>query len=686
MDCWCCIVIIVLIFSLSLYQEWKFVDHVVTIYSAINTTPQNTSDAKCSKWQCRINNASTCWNISTLILRWNYDFTMECESRLINVIPKDYKQTYEYIILNLYYSGETFSLYLNSNPIDMIKYETNDMDGEWLISSNTNTNKNKISINDNNVIKFIYTYKQNRSIVSHTHFHLNYIGYDDNKDIYSPGVWSIIPNALTSFENNCNSIGISTSNDWSPCKDEYLYSNENNECIIYSIGISNEYQFDISMTNMNMGCTLYMFDCRVKYDYNFSTNAVFYPWCLIPHKMSLNNNTNETHVSIIDIIKYFKHENKIINIFKIDCEGCEYDILNDLMNYKNNFIKTNIKQIYINIELHTFKNKYMKILSKLFNTFKSNNFFVHKSNINCGTGPHQKIPHKFEKYGFLPYCRGYKYQFINNNLITKWIGDYIPHYIAPRIVNKTHNQKIPKRIIQTWKTHNIDGQVLRKGIFSWINLNPDYEYYLFDNDEADEWIKLNYNHRIYSAYNTINPTIGAAKADLWRYLIINKLGGIYADIDTQCMEPLNNWIYNWDEFIAGSGHDTPAQFALLSIKNHLILNETIKVVLNNIDKRKMGTYVGGITGPAALKEGYINAAKHNMFHEKKDFIIRKLLNPTENNPLYMHFGGHIKMKMKNAIEEMSRNGTMHWSQYREHTNLTHIWTDLNRTRSTFTWY
>lgn len=63
-------------------------------------------------------------------------------------------------------------------------------------------------------------------------------------------------------------------------------------------------------------------------------------------------------------------------------------------------------------------------------------------------------------------------------------------------------------------------------------LMPDYEQVFFDDLMIDEYIKNNFEKRIYEAYNKINPEYGAAKADYFRYLIIYKEGGVYMDIKT----------------------------------------------------------------------------------------------------------------------------------------------------------
>jgi hypothetical protein len=41
------------------------------------------------------------------------------------------------------------------------------------------------------------------------------------------------------------------------------------------------------------------------------------------------------------------------------------------------------------------------------------------------------------------------------------------------------------------------------------------------------------------------------KADVWRVAIVYVYGGIYADLDTQCLVPAAQWIHDEDELIVG---------------------------------------------------------------------------------------------------------------------------------------
>ena len=48
--------------------------------------------------------------------------------------------------------------------------------------------------------------------------------------------------------------------------------------------------------------------------------------------------------------------------------------------------------------------------------------------------------------------------------------------------------------------------------------NPDYDYYLFDNNDRREFIKEHFDNNILLTYDSIIP--GGFKADLWRYCVL----------------------------------------------------------------------------------------------------------------------------------------------------------------------
>jgi hypothetical protein len=74
-----------------------------------------------------------------------------------------------------------------------------------------------------------------------------------------------------------------------------------------------------------------------------------------------------------------------------------------------------------------------------------------------------------------------------------------PHYIPPRDTPKVppgHDTAvqplIPRIIFQTWKTHRLT-QHMRSAARSWIELNPDYHYALFDDFDCASFVQYHFN-------------------------------------------------------------------------------------------------------------------------------------------------------------------------------------------------
>lgn len=87
--------------------------------------------------------------------------------------------------------------------------------------------------------------------------------------------------------------------------------------------------------------------------------------------------------------------------------------------------------------------------------------------------------------------------------------------------------KIPKIIIQTWKTRQIGG-VIGNLIQKLKSNNPDFEYKFFDDNDIIQFIETEYPEYL-DTFNNFEYTI--QKIDFFRYLAIHHFGGFYFDID-----------------------------------------------------------------------------------------------------------------------------------------------------------
>lgn len=76
---------------------------------------------------------------------------------------------------------------------------------------------------------------------------------------------------------------------------------------------------------------------------------------------------------------------------------------------------------------------------------------------------------------------------------------------------------------------------------SWLVKNPDHQYTLVGNKWGDNFVDEHYpNSRIAEIYHLLrNPGL---KSDLLRYMILSIEGGVYTDIDTIALQPIDTWV------------------------------------------------------------------------------------------------------------------------------------------------
>ncbi|OWB79014.1 hypothetical protein B5S32_g3223 [[Candida] boidinii] len=84
---------------------------------------------------------------------------------------------------------------------------------------------------------------------------------------------------------------------------------------------------------------------------------------------------------------------------------------------------------------------------------------------------------------------------------------------------------------------------------TWIDKNPGYKHLMFSYLQVYDVLKKNFENtvpEIYDAFDMLPHVI--LKSDFGRYLLVYLFGGMYADIDTKCQKPIDEWFDNFDKF------------------------------------------------------------------------------------------------------------------------------------------
>nr|AWI66891.1 initiation-specific protein alpha-1,6-mannosyltransferase [Piromyces sp.] len=98
--------------------------------------------------------------------------------------------------------------------------------------------------------------------------------------------------------------------------------------------------------------------------------------------------------------------------------------------------------------------------------------------------------------------------------------------------------RIPRLIHQTVKDkHNIPPDV-QENINSWSEMNPGWKHILYDDDDIMEFMEK-YHPNAVEVFKNLDSIV--EKTDMWRYAVLDTFGGVYADTDTKCIQPIEQW-------------------------------------------------------------------------------------------------------------------------------------------------
>jgi mannosyltransferase OCH1-like enzyme len=98
--------------------------------------------------------------------------------------------------------------------------------------------------------------------------------------------------------------------------------------------------------------------------------------------------------------------------------------------------------------------------------------------------------------------------------------------------------RIPNVVYQTWKVPILPA-LHAIGVRRFRELNPEYSFEFFDDSRMASYMDQNYGDQpIGEVFRKL--TVPAAKADVWRYCILYREGGVYCDIDSALRTPLRD--------------------------------------------------------------------------------------------------------------------------------------------------
>jgi hypothetical protein len=188
-----------------------------------------------------------------------------------------------------------------------------------------------------------------------------------------------------------------------------------------------------------------------------------------------------------------------------------------------------------------------------------------------------------------------------------------PGVSVPRVLHQTYpSQTLPTVFLENTRR-------LRE-------LHPRWDYRFYDDDDIARYIRTVYGDEIFAYYLRIDPRYGAARADLFRYLLMYNEGGVYLDIKSAARKPLDEVLRSDDQYVlsywrgtrfSGWGDHSELrnyggqefqQWHIIAARGHPYLKSVIETVLRNLDRYNPLTWGVGrkgvmrVTGPVAYTQ------------------------------------------------------------------------------------
>ncbi len=164
---------------------------------------------------------------------------------------------------------------------------------------------------------------------------------------------------------------------------------------------------------------------------------------------------------------------------------------------------------------------------------------------------------------------------------------------------------IPKIIHQTWKTNEAPYK-WKEYIQKLKQLNPDWEYHLWSDDDNDAFVRKEFLD-FYPTYQGFSKNI--MRADVIRYLLMYKVGGVYLDLDYEVLAPFD---FENKKLVlplnrskeTGDDHDGLGNCFFASEPGHPFWLDVINDLKNNPPDVQDYTGVVEATGPLLLTKVY----------------------------------------------------------------------------------
>lgn len=180
---------------------------------------------------------------------------------------------------------------------------------------------------------------------------------------------------------------------------------------------------------------------------------------------------------------------------------------------------------------------------------------------------------------------------------------------------------IPRILHQTARSFDALPPDIRENVEQIKAMNPGWEYRFYDDEAILAYVEHHFGERLLRACRRINPAYGVVLADLIRYLVVYREGGVYLDIKSTMVRPLDAMLAPDDVFLLSQWNNRAGapyagwglypellrlwggelqQWHVIATAGHPFLRRVIQEVLFNLEHYHPAWYGTGPLGVLRL--------------------------------------------------------------------------------------
>lgn len=114
---------------------------------------------------------------------------------------------------------------------------------------------------------------------------------------------------------------------------------------------------------------------------------------------------------------------------------------------------------------------------------------------------------------------------------------------------------------------------------SWSRLNPSWQHTVVDADGAEQLIRDNFDSDLLRVFREV--PLRVMRADIWRYAVLRVNGGVYIDLDCECLVSLDDWLPRHKELVLAPENDVHFSQATMAARGgHVLFDHALELVLS----------------------------------------------------------------------------------------------------------